>query len=73
MPVQMAAIGIKDMVAGIRAELNLFHSGPVITADLCDWELAVNVYGSFARWRIIAAISNMTLVSPLLLDSSSKC
>lgn len=62
--------GIKETAPGIRADPNvagsLFHSGTAIRADLCDWELVVNVDGSFARWWIIVAINNMTLVSPLL-------
>lgn len=62
---------IKETVPGIRADLNvagsLFHSGTAIRADLCDWELAVNVDGSFARWWIIVAINNMTLVSPFII------
>lgn len=40
MTVQMADGGIKAMVPGIRADLNvagsLFHSGTAIRADLCD-------------------------------------
>lgn len=62
--------GIKETVPGIRADLevarSLFCSGTAIRADLRDWELAVNVDGSFARWWIIVAINNTTLASPLL-------